>query len=133
MGINFYQRLKHQVLDKVHARNIGNKTLLTRQPVEGKRVNGGLRVGEMEKDSFLSHASAAILKDRLLYNSDYYKHYLCSKCGVQCIPPNPPKKTKAFCTVCKSTSHCKSLAIPFAFKLLLQELLSMHCFSRIRC
>lgn len=130
MGINYYQRLKHMVIDKKHSRARGSRTLLTRQPTEGKRQHGGLRVGEMEKDSLTSHGSSNFLLDRMLYNSDYYRMSVCVKCGIQSIPKS--KKRDGFCSVCNSRTHIKEVALPYSCKVLFQELMSLHIWPQMK-
>lgn len=118
MGITYYQRLKHLVMDKIHARSFGNVTVLSRQPLEGRSREGGLRCGEMERDALISHGVSGFLKERLFSMSDPYKVALCEKCGT--ILSNPDN-----CTSCKSDKFV-SVNIPYACKLLLQELNAMN-------
>lgn len=116
IGPTFYQRLKHNSSDKMHARARGRRDLITHQPNEGRSSGGGLRVGEMEKDSFVSHGVPFVLNERLLHASDPYEIMVC-KCGVSHSLQNG---------VCKS---CGDIAvkklIPYGFHLLVQELQSM--------
>ena len=81
IGIVFYQRLRHMVSDKFQVRSSGKRNPLTRQPVGGRKQGGGIRLGEMERDSLLSHGAAFVLMDRLLECSDKSYAYACRRCG----------------------------------------------------
>jgi len=81
IGSCFYQSLKHMVLDKIAARNRGPRAVLTRQPLEGRAKQGGLRVGEMERDAFLAHGAAMTLDDRSRVASDGHVAPVCMSCG----------------------------------------------------
>ena len=81
LGSNFYQSLKHMVFDKFAARNRGPRAVLTRQPLEGRAKQGGLRVGEMERDAILAHGGSRVLDDRSRVASDGHSAPVCLKCG----------------------------------------------------
>lgn len=81
IGVVYYQRLRHMVSDKYQVRSTGPVNELTRQPIKGRKKGGGIRLGEMERDSLLSHGAAFLLQDRLLNCSDRHVAYGCSRCG----------------------------------------------------
>lgn len=81
IGVVYYQRLRHMVSDKYQVRTTGPVTPLTGQPIKGRKKGGGIRVGEMERDSLLAHGTAFLLQDRLLNCSDYTRAWLCKRCG----------------------------------------------------
>jgi len=117
MGPTYYQRLKHMVSDKMHARARGHVTMLTRQPLEGRSRDGGLRFGEMERDCMIAHGTSRFLKERLFEQSDYFQIYVCTKCGVM-------TSSTTECQVCKS-DRVVPCNYPYASKLLTQELMGM--------
>jgi len=116
IGPTFYQRLKHNSADKMHARARGRRDLVTHQPNEGRASGGGLRVGEMEKDSFVSHGVPHVLMERLLYASDPHEIEVCG-CGYSHSLHN------GVCKLCGGAAEKKM--IPYGFHLLIQELQSM--------
>ena len=139
IGPLYYQRLKHMVNDKMHSRSRGPRTLLTRQPPEGRARDGGLRFGEMERDTMLAYGISTFLKERMMECSDAYTTYVCDKCGLfaQRKKPkdNKPYHTSSdiyFCQGCNNTTKISKVSIPYAFKLLCQEMMSMGIAPRIR-
>jgi DNA-directed RNA polymerase I subunit RPA2 len=86
IGVVYYQRLRHMVSDKYQVRATGPVNPLTRQPIKGRKKGGGIRLGEMERDSLLSHGTAFLLHDRLLNCSDKHTAYACCRCGDLLLP-----------------------------------------------
>lgn len=117
IGPTYYQRLKHMVVDKIHARANGPKTTLTRQPLEGRSRDGGLRFGEMERDCMIAHGASRFLKERLFDQSDPYQVVICDICGNFATTTNS-------CTACKKDKVTR-VNMPYASKLLIQELNAM--------
>ena len=128
MGPVFYQRLKHMVNDKAHSRSIGPMVNLTRQPAEGRSRDGGLRFGEMEKDAMVSHGAARFTRGRMYDASDKYSVYSCKKCGL--IAAYNDEMRIHHCRVCDNRTDFAYLEIPYACKLLFQELNTMNIAPR---
>lgn len=122
-GPCYYQRLLHMVQDKVQARARGPVDRLTRQPTRGRRQNGGMRFGEMERDAVIAHGAAVVLRERLLTQRDEYRVTVCSACGDMC--PWSEKHQRGGCRACRVTTEMRTVTLPYAGKLLVQELGAM--------
>ncbi|KAJ2478035.1 DNA-directed RNA polymerase III complex subunit Rpc2 [Coemansia sp. RSA 2131] len=122
-GATYYQRLKHMVADKMHARARGPRAVLTRQPTEGRSRDGGLRLGEMEKDCLIGYGASMLLLERLMISSDVFEVYVCQTCGYIGY--------KGWCQMCRSSKSMVPIKIPYACKLLFQELQSMNILPRL--
>ena len=160
-GPIYYQKLKHMVLDKMHARSRGPRAVLTRQPTEGRSRDGGLRLGEMERDCLISYGASMLLLERLMISSDIFEIDVCGECGLigysgwyviitmyyvsviiiieLCVWVCDELLIFFYfvlcfidrCHYCKSSSNMSTLKIPYACKLLFQELQSMNIVPRI--
>jgi len=147
VGAVYYQRLRHMVSDKFQVRSTGPVNPLTRQPIKGRKFGGGIRFGEMERDSLLAHGAAYLLHDRLHSCSDYYVTDVCSQCGLLISTMTVPhaataasgvyatkidsntSKGSVTCSLCESGSFVERVAVPYVFKYLVSELAAMN----IRC
>lgn len=133
-GLCYYQRLKHMVIDKVHARSRGGHARLTRQPKEGRKLGGGFRVGIMERDALLAQGCPSFVKDRLMEQSDQHKMWFCRLCGLPALNIAGDREggilPRQECRVCESL-QCVEVKLPYATKLLAQELMAMNIVIRI--
>ncbi|KAI8546005.1 hypothetical protein RHMOL_Rhmol07G0082000 [Rhododendron molle] len=142
IGPVYYQRLRHMVSDKYQVRSTGTIDQVTRQPIKGRKRGGGIRFGEMERDSLLAHGAAYLLHDRLHTCSDHHIADVCSLCGsilttsiiqpqkravreIGGLPPGRAPK-KVICTACQSSKGMQTVAMPYVFRYLAAELAAMN-------
>jgi len=139
IGPVFYQRLKHMVNDKQHSRSIGPMVNLTRQPAEGRSRDGGFRIGEMERDVMIAHGMSKFCRERLYDVSDKYSVHVCKKCGI-IASYNDGNKNKTYagadftihlCKNCNNTTSFAKVEIPYAYKLMAQELQTINVVPRL--
>uniref|UniRef100_A0A0D9V0X6 DNA-directed RNA polymerase subunit beta n=1 Tax=Leersia perrieri TaxID=77586 RepID=A0A0D9V0X6_9ORYZ len=130
MGPIYYQKLKHMVLDKMHARASGPRVLLTRQPTEGRSRDGGLRLGEMERDCLIAYGASMLIFERLLISSDPYQVQVCRNCGL--LGYYNHRLKASYCSMCKNGENMAKMKMPYACKLLFQELQAMNIVPRLK-
>ncbi|KAH9421488.1 DNA-directed RNA polymerase I subunit RPA2 [Dermatophagoides pteronyssinus] len=154
IGVVYYIRLRHMVGDKYQVRSTGPIDQITHQPVKGRKRAGGIRFGEMERDSLLAHGTTFLLQDRLFNNSDKTLVHMCKKCGSILSPylfstttnknnnEGIDKNDETInggggdleaekiqywnCKLCDSAEHIVKVAIPFVLQYLVAELASVN-------
>ena len=147
MGPTFYQRLTHQVSDKIQSRTTGPRTALSHQPVGGRALGGGGRVGEMERDCLLSHGAVSFLKESFMERSDKYNFWISYKTGlISAINPSQniyrdlsSDETKQYLDIDKvkkiatdtTNSEFFCVEAPYSFKLLIQEIEALGISPRL--
>lgn len=132
IGVVYYQRLRHMVSDKSQVRATGPTNPLTRQPVKGRKRHGGIRFGEMERDSLLAHGVGFLLQDRLMNCSDRHVAIVCKRCGSLLSPlatrpqPGGDRRKDYMCRICNTRKTCAAVALPYVFRYLANELAAMN-------
>lgn len=133
VGPTYYQRLKHIVIEKIHARATGPVQMLTRQPLEGRARDGGLRFGEMERDAMIAHGTVRFLSERFYEVSDKYEVFMCDTCGQIAI--GNPEEGIYKCIPCGKNglkgTNISRVKIPYTAKLLIHEIMSMGIMVRM--
>jgi DNA-directed RNA polymerase beta subunit len=127
MGIIYYLKLNHLAKETLHVRTRGKKQIMNRAPVQGKWRGGGQRVGFMEIGCMIDQGCANWIHE-LLKRCDECDVFFCSKCGLEAIYNF--KTNQKFCNLCKNGNNVYRTKIPYAHKLLSQELQSMGIISR---
>ena len=136
VGLMYYQRLRHMVSDKFQVRSTGPVNTITKQPIKGRKVGGGIRFGEMERDALLAYGCSYTLHDRLHRCSDYHIQDVCAGCGnllsTHMEPPvlssvvGKQSRPQVTCRVCGHGKWVKKVAMPYVFKYLASELAGMN-------
>ncbi|KAK5276618.1 DNA-directed RNA polymerase III complex subunit Rpc2, partial [Exophiala xenobiotica] len=126
-GPIYYQKLKHMVQDKMHSRSRGPRAILTRQPTEGRSRDGGLRLGEMERDCLIAYGASQLLRERLMLSSDKHEVDVCESCGFMAFG----RWCQRCATAGETGSNVVRMTLPYAFKLLLNELGSMNVNTKL--
>ena len=127
VGNMYYLKLKHLVANKIQSRARGPIQLLTRQPTEGRAKEGGLRLGEMEKDTLVAHGASLLLKER--FDSDKTVVPVCEGCGIIAI--YDAIKEKKYCPICGDNVEVSDIEISYAFKLILDEFKSLGIYPKL--
>ena len=149
IGPTYYMRLKHMVKDKINYRARGPRTLMTRQTNHGRANDGGLRIGEMERDGVIAHGMSTFLYDSMMNRGDAYKVAICNHTGTLAIYNKETdhfyspivdgpiqydiidKSTYIPSLVTKYGKEFSIVEIPYSFKLLMHELTSMNVQMRL--
>ena len=152
IGVVYYQRLRHMVSDKSQVRATGSVDQLTHQPIKGRKRGGGIRFGEMERDSLIAHGAAYLLQDRLMDCSDAHEAWICTRCqsllstraafkdSKESAPVsalggklNSNRQSIQTCHICNKSDKIRRVTVPYVFRYLANELAAMNMRLSIDC
>jgi DNA-directed RNA polymerase subunit B len=128
VGPMYYLRLRHQVKNKLHSRARGPIQLLTRQPTEGRAKEGGLKLGEMEKDTLVAHGASMLLKER--FDSDKTIIPVSNESGLIAI--YDARRNRNYCPIAGEEGSVEDIEISYAFKLILDEFKSLCLYPKLK-
>ena len=128
IGPMYYLRLRHQVKNKLHSRARGPVQLLTRQPTEGRAKEGGLRLGEMEKDTLVAHGASMLLKER--FDSDKTIIPISAESGIVAV--HAARKSRNYCPIMGDNASIDEVEMSYAFKLILDEFKSLCLYPKLK-
>lgn len=129
-GPMYYQRLQKFPDDTIYAVSHGSSDVVSRQPLEGKSSNGGLRIGEMAKDCIEGDGNNRFLAEKMFSHSNYHKRYVCRGCGYP--PIVNAKKDIYICKRCGDNADIAWIHSSWVSKLLFQELNGMNIGTQIK-
>jgi DNA-directed RNA polymerase beta subunit len=119
---NYYQRLQKFVANSIYAVSNGPTCMITRQPVGSRKQNGGIRLGEMERDALIGSGALNFLDEKFIHHSDGFKRYICARCGNNFSVIVNVKSNYYHCTKCGDLADIKEVPSTWSSNVLSHEM-----------